>query len=239
MNTDIHKDKQHANSAVTATETAHSSSGKEGGDKRGGRRGGIGVPPNNRVPKTDRLPPKIFWEKIRREFSPLWAFYPEAGRRDYESCFKYYNKIKKSMPPMAYLCGVVDYLSKNVWVGYTPSLMKFMENKDWLGISDKVKADIESNMPYWERKMQEKINEFNGVSYRVQPNNIQPKPQEKPQEEQRSISDEVPPAEEIERMSIEQQIELALKNGYGIPISIFIDAVRRRDQSRNKKQEGI
>jgi len=71
MMTCINKDK-HDNSAGTANETVLSSSGG-GGGRQSDRRGGIGVPPNNRLPKKEWRPPKEYWEGIRRRFAPLWA----------------------------------------------------------------------------------------------------------------------------------------------------------------------
>jgi len=225
---------QHDNSAVKANETALSSSGG-GGGRQSGRQRGIGIPSNNRMPKKDRLPPKEYWKLIKMQFLQYLAcFLTEdiEGIRDYENCLKYYNKIKKSMPSVPFFCAVVEHLSKNVWKGYPPSLMKFLENKDWLSISDSVKTGIESNMAYWEIKSQKKIAKFNGVSYKAQSNNMQQKPQEEPP----PISDKVPPAEEIESMTTVEQTNLAVENGYGLPVSIFIDAVRRRDQLRNEQE---
>ncbi|MDR2582004.1 MAG: hypothetical protein LBC75_00810 [Fibromonadaceae bacterium] len=212
----INKD-QHDNSAGKANETALSSSSGSGG----------GVIQEGR--KEDRLPPKIFWEKRKREFLPLWAFYPKKGRRDYENCLRYYNKIKASMPSMAYLCGVVAHLDEKVWGEYPPSLMRFMENKDWIGINDSAKSCIERNIADWGREVQRKVDIFNGM----QPNNIPPKQQELP-----PIPDFVPSADEVARMPSLESDKLKLKCGYGhIYTPDFVNAVHRRDQLRKENSQ--
>jgi len=251
MNTNISKD-QHDNSAVIANETAGVAIASEADKSRipcdceqkptsngdgGGGRGRTGYPTNNRAPKKDRLPPKTYWELIKKRFSPLWACYPLEGRRDYQDCLTYYNTIKDSVPSAAYICGVVKYFSDNVWNGFIPSFKKFFENKEWLGVSHKVSADIERNKAHWERKAQENIDQFNGVSYKAQ-TNMRLQSEQEPQEPP-LISDDVPPAEEIVRMLPREQLKLAAEHGYGSPISDFLEAVRHRDQLRNKKQEVI
>jgi len=184
----------------------------------------------------DRLPPKEYWEGIRRRFAPLWACYPLEGRRNYENCYKYYHKIKASMPSMAYLCGVVAHLSANVWGDYPPSLMKFMENKEWAGIDDCEKARMERNMSHWETELQKKIATFNGVSYKVQ-NNMQQKPQEESQEPL-SIPDFVPSADEVSRMPSLEFEKLKSKCGYGhIYTPDFVKAVSLRDQLRKENSQ--
>ncbi|GBU25402.1 hypothetical protein R83H12_02375 [Fibrobacteria bacterium R8-3-H12] len=98
----------------------------------------------------------------------------------------------------------------------------------------RVNLKIAQNREINRREVERLVREWNGET------NMPPQqePQKQSQEQPPPIPDDVPPAEEIMRMPIHEQMQLASDCGYGMPVSIFIDAVRLRDQSRNKTTQG-
>ncbi|GBU23852.1 hypothetical protein R83H12_00471 [Fibrobacteria bacterium R8-3-H12] len=187
------------------------------------------------------LPPEEYWCKIEEEFSFYWAPYPPIGRLDYETCKNIYRKIRDAcdFPAPDIFLGVVLHF-QNIWTNlvpnnpdYAPRFSKFLKEAEWRKISKAVILKIAGNREFYNKKMLELVGKYNGET-NMPPQQNKQEPQKQAQEQPPPIPDDVPPAEEIMRMPIHEQMQLASDCGYGMPVSIFIDAVRLRDQSRNK-----
>ncbi|MDR2582007.1 MAG: hypothetical protein LBC75_00825 [Fibromonadaceae bacterium] len=202
---------------------------------------------NSENSSNEMLPPDVWEENREEEFRVYWIIYPEKGRIERETCKQIFKKMRetKNFPRPADFYGIVRYYMNNIWNNVIPKLSEFLNEADWRNMNAEDKLKIARNRENNKREVERLVNEYNGID-EVQTNMPQPNKQEQQNEpEPLPISDKVPTAEEIESMPIKRQAELAVENRYGLPVSIFIDAVRRRDKEKllkentNNSMEGI
>jgi len=116
-------------------------------------------------------------------------------------------------------------------------IRRFLYEAEWRQIGHPNIVDILRNIEFYKKELERLLKEFNGELDMPPPQ--QSKNEEKPQQEHLPISDKVPPVEEIMRMPLEKQIELASEHNYGFPMGDFIDAVKQRDRLRNQTWRNV
>jgi len=193
---------------------------------------------NSENSSNEMLPPDVWEENREEEFRVYWIIYPKEGRIESETCKQIFKKMRetKNFPIPSDFYGIVRYYMNNIWNNVIPKLSEFLNEADWKNMNKEDKLKIARNRENNNREVERLVNEYNGIdevqtnmpqlNYHEQQNEPEPPP----------ISDKVPTAEEIESMPIKRQTELAVENGYGLPVSIFIDAVRCRDKEKLLKE---
>jgi len=150
----------HCDSNGEPPPTSPSSSEGGGGGRQRDRRGGIDVPPNN------RLPLKEYWKKLEAELLYYWIPYPARGRTGWETCKMVFHKMRrtKTLPDAANFYGIVRYYVNNIWDEFVPNISKFFNEADWRHMSAKVVSEIKRDKEHNQREVERLVNEFKGNS---------------------------------------------------------------------------
>jgi hypothetical protein len=103
---------------------------------------------------------KEYNEKLREEFDKYWFTYPEAGRMNYEGCFKRFKVIRRTIPAPAFVRGFIKSQQEKweaIMPNYVPLMLRFLEAEDWAKMEASAKAKIERNIDHWKKVVEIEI----------------------------------------------------------------------------------